>query len=301
MKREFTYMTTFSGCGGSALGLRQAGGEGFFALDWDPEPKWKRQIAYEHLVLNFPELHRKGCILNEDIHNVSGQQILKITGIKEGELVIYQSSPPCQAISKANSKRNANDPKNLLFFEAIGHVWEIQPKVCVLENVANLVGAQMNGLFYNIVEELENAGYNVKSWVLEASSFGAPQTRPRTWIIGIREDLLKQPTVPLPAKKILGVSDVLPDLIGHQQGSWNKRNVPGWKPCTTITRTQGLMVIDKYNNTRLPTENELRVLSTFPDDYQFNATLPQIHAMLGNAVLPLQMRVIAEHLIKTAL
>ncbi len=296
---RFTYMTVFSGLGGSALGLKQAGGKGLFALDYDPSTK--SQNAYEHLVVNFPELHASGCILNEDITNVTGKRILELTKLKPRELDIYQSSAPCQGFSTCNPIRDANNPKNMLFYQSIKQIKVLLPKIVIFENVAGMTRGKMRGVYFQIISALRNCGYKVGSWQLNASDYGAPQTRPRTWIIGVREDIGIEPTVPAPLPYIVGVKDVLPDIIGTQAGQYNKTILPANNPCCTITKTEGMKVIDKHGLIRKPTIEELRTLSTFPHDYHFIGTYSEIHARLGNSVLPLMMKAIADHLYETVL
>jgi len=292
-------MTVFSGLGGSALGLKQAGGKGLFALDFDPSTR--SQNAYEHLVVNFPELHASGCILNEDITNVTGKRILELTKLKPRELDIYQSSAPCQGFSTSNPIRDANNPKNMLFYQSIKQIKVLLPKIVVFENVAGMTRGKMRGVYFQIISALRNCGYKVGSWQLNASDYGAPQTRPRTWIIGVREDIGIEPTVPAPLPYIVGVKNVLPDIIGTQAGQYNKTILPANNPCYTITKTEGMKVIDKHGQIRKPTIEELRILSTFPQDYHFIGTYSEIHARLGNSVLPLMMKSIADHLCETVL
>jgi DNA (cytosine-5)-methyltransferase 1 len=296
---RFTYITVFSGCGGSALGLKQAGGKGLFALDFDPLSK--TQNAYDHLVLNFPEIHDKGCILNEDIQSVSGERILELVGIRPRELDLYQSSAPCQGFSASNTARNAKDFRNDLFFESIKQVKVIQPAIALFENVAGMTMGKMRGKFVQIVGALRDCGYKVGAWSLNASDYGAPQTRPRTWIIGIRDDIGFEPSVPAPIGYVVGVKDVLPHIVATQQGQFNKTVFPANNPCCTITKTEGMKVIDNTNSIRKPTIEELRVLSTFPSDFKFTGTHSQIHARLGNSVLPLMIKRLAIHLYNSVL
>ena len=297
MENKFTYITAFSGCGGSALGLKQAGGEGLLAIEWDPSDK--SQNAYQHLVKNFPEMHEQGRILNEDICTISGERIMEITGLKKYSLGLYQSSAPCQGFSSCNTKRDANDLRNDLFYESIKHVDVLRPAVAVFENVAGMTRGKMRGKFHQIVKALEGLGYTVGTWVLNSSDYGAPQTRPRTWILAVREGL-GDPSVPAFVKRPVSLSDALPNLDGHMQGQFSKSWIPGTQPVSTITKTAGFKVIEN-GVPRKPTIEELRIMCTFPDDYQFVGSESKIHMRLGNSVLPLQMRVLAEHLYETIL
>lgn len=78
----------FAGCGGSSLGYQRAGCKVILACDWE-------QKAIQTYKLNFPETP----ILQKDIRQVSGNEVLSITGLKEGELDILDGSPPCTPFS----------------------------------------------------------------------------------------------------------------------------------------------------------------------------------------------------------
>jgi DNA (cytosine-5)-methyltransferase 1 len=158
-----------------------------------------------------------------------------------------------------------------------------------------------------IISELEKAEYIVKFRILKASDYGAPQSRPRLWIIAIRNDICDAlqivPSYPPYAAKAGCVQDVLPNILGVRSGQFEKKFHPSTEPCPTITRTPGELVQDKNGTFRKPTLEELCKLSTWPEGYKF--LYPQTysinHALLGNAVLPLMMKVLAEHLYKTVL
>ena len=295
--KKFTFINSFAGCGGLELGLQQAGGECLLAIEWDPNDN--SQNAYQHLVKNFPNMHKQGRILNEDICTISGERIMEVTGLEKFELGIYQSSAPCQGFSASNTKRDANDLRNDLFYESIKHVDVLRPSVALFENVAGMVRGKMRGKFHKIVKALEGLGYNVGTWVLNASDYGAPQTRPRTWIVAVR-DGLGDPSVPDFHNKIVSLSDVMPYLDGHMQGQFSKNWIPGTKPISTITKSAGFKLIEN-GVPRKPTIDELRILCTFPEDYEFVGPESKVHMRLGNSVLPLQARVLGEHIYETIL
>ena len=84
----------FSGCGGSALGFQQAGLKVKVAVDINKK-------ASEFFKLNFPE----SVVLSSDITSLSGKELLKAGGIKNGDNVIVIACPPCQGFSSA--RRNS--------------------------------------------------------------------------------------------------------------------------------------------------------------------------------------------------
>ena len=79
---SFTVVSTFSGCGGSSLGYKLAGGKVLLAADFDKH-------AVNTYKANFPTTP----LFHGDITNLSVDKILEITGLKEGELDIFDGSP----------------------------------------------------------------------------------------------------------------------------------------------------------------------------------------------------------------
>ena len=149
-KRNFTYLTEFSGLGGASLGCRQAGGIGKLAIEWDPCDR--SQNAYQHLVLNFPEMHKEGLILNKDITTISGDEMLDIMGIPSHTLNIFQTSFPCQGFSMSNTARDVEDERNNLFYNSLEHISKIMPDVVIGENVGGLgAGVMKQGVISHII------------------------------------------------------------------------------------------------------------------------------------------------------
>jgi DNA (cytosine-5)-methyltransferase 1 len=96
-------ITTFAGCGGSSLGYKLAGCQMRAAVEFDPH-------AASVYRLNHPATK----LLERDIVTISVDELLEVTGLKPGELTIFDGSPPCQGFSTAG-KRRLEDPRNQLF------------------------------------------------------------------------------------------------------------------------------------------------------------------------------------------
>jgi len=176
-KREFTYVSTFAGCGGSSLGYKWAGGRGLLAIEFDAN-------AAATYRANFPETP----VLERDIRTVMAEEVLELTGLKVGELDILDGSPPCQGFSTAG-KRKMSDPRNDLSYEFARLVDDLQPKAFVMENVSGLVKGKMRYLFRDIMTRLKATGYAVRCKLLNAMYFNVPQSRERLIWIGARPDL----------------------------------------------------------------------------------------------------------------
>ena len=128
-------MSTFAGCGGSSLGYTLAGGKVRLAVEWDDN-------AVETYRLNFPDTP----IYHGDIAKLSVDECLRLSGLKVGELDIFDGSPPCQGFSTAG-RRKLDDSRNQLFREYVRLLQGLQPRAFVMENVAGMVKGKMRLVF----------------------------------------------------------------------------------------------------------------------------------------------------------
>lgn len=120
---------------------------------------------------------------------------------------------PCQAFSIAGHRQGFYDKKGLgiLFFELIRIIKEKKPKIIFLENVKNLISHDNGNTFRTIVNQLERAGYFVKSDVLNACEYGnTPQNRERIYIVAFfDENMYHRFNFPSPIKRTLTIQDVI--------------------------------------------------------------------------------------------
>jgi DNA (cytosine-5)-methyltransferase 1 len=311
VSKQPTVISTFAGCGGSSLGYKWAGYHELLAIDFNDN-------AVETFKLNFDT-----PIWNRDIKDCTGQEILDFCGIQKGELDLLDGSPPCQGFSTAG-KRNLSDERNDLFRELVRLITELQPKVFVMENVSGMIKGKYKGKFNEILQTLKDTGYNVKVKLLNAMWYEVPQSRERLIFIGVRNDLGIEPLYPEPLSRVITVKDAFAGLPVEQtrelprgalkeivpkigQGETaSKYHVKGnyfgthrlhyQKPSPTIIKTAGATM-----NLLLHPEvdagisiNELKRLSTFPDDFKFIGDYKKQWARIGNAVMPRFMYHIAK-------
>lgn len=207
----FKVTSTFSGCGGSCTGYRMAG----FKVVWANEFVPAAQASYKANAAD-------DCYLDcRDIRKVQPQEILDQCGLKQGELDLFDGSPPCQAFSTAGKREKgwgkaktyehgAKQCNEQLFDEYIRLLRGLMPKVFVAENVSGLVKGKAKGFFLEILKGLKTSGYRVTCRVLDAQWLGVPQTRQRTIFVGVREDLGLDPVHPKPLPYRYSVRDALP-------------------------------------------------------------------------------------------
>lgn len=209
-KNGYNVVSLFSGCGGSSLGYKLAGYDVKLAVEFIPN-------AIEVYKLNHPNT----IVLDKDIRDIKGEDILNLINMKKGELDILDGSPPCSAFSSVGAKDKNwgkvvkySDTKQRvddLFLEYVRIVNELLPKVIVAENVKGLTESKAKFFLEEVMEKL-GENYNVEYKVLKAKDYEVPQNRPRTIIIGVRKDLGITPSYPLPIENQITVGEAFRDL-----------------------------------------------------------------------------------------
>jgi hypothetical protein len=155
-----TVIELFAGCGGMALGFKDAGFRTVLANEWDRDACDSLRANITERVLN--------CAIQE------------IETFPKADVVA--GGPPCQGFSNLG-ERVPNDPRNQLWRHYFRCVEQVRPKVFVLENVPPLLKSAEYQELKRIAESL---GYRVEGRVLNAADFGVPQTRKRAIVIGSR-------------------------------------------------------------------------------------------------------------------
>ena len=190
-RKLFNYITFFAGGGGSSCGYKLSGGDCLFMNEF-------QQVAVNDYLANFPETPHHIC---DDIKNVTGQQIMEMTGLKVGELDLLDGSPPCPPFSMSGTKQKGwgkektaygMKQKNIedLTWEQIRIAGEMKPKVIVCENVKGLTMEYAKEHLQRMVNDFEAQGYSTVYKVLKGHEQGVPQKRERVFIVSVRNDVL---------------------------------------------------------------------------------------------------------------
>ncbi len=189
-RKRFTYISFFAGGGGSSAGYKLAGGDCLFVNEF-------QQVAVDTYLENWPNTpHICG-----DIKNITGQQIMEMTGLKKYELDILDGSPPCPPFSMSGTKKKGwNKEKTAyglkqqniedLTWEMIRIAGEMMPRVIVCENVKGLTMDYARDHLNKMVKDFEELGYSTTYKVVNGIHFGVPQKRQRVFIISVRNDVL---------------------------------------------------------------------------------------------------------------
>ena len=312
-----TVISLFSGCGRSSLGYKLAGYRELLAIDFDAN-------AVETFKLNFPEVE---C-WKADITQITGKQIMDATKLEPGQLDILDGSPPCQGFSTAG-KRKVTDSRNRLFESYVRLIQELKPKIFVMENVSGMAKGKMKGLFNEILKTFKSLNYEVRARQLNAKYYGVPQSRQRIFFIGVRKDLNTPPLFPTPSPKLITVKQALEKLpqqnteLKHPSGKlislttklkqgeeaskyhikgnyFNVKKLHNNKPSMTVTKlfSDGAAGLIHPLKNRFLTIPECKRICSFPDDFKLIGSFKDKWARLGNAVMPLQMKAIAQTLKK---
>jgi len=112
-----------------------------------------------------------------------------LDGLPDCDVLI--AGPPCQGFSTLG-RRDPLDERNALAFEIVRLAATNPPDVVVIENVPPFL---RSGAWARIRGDLTGLGYEVTAWELDASDYGTPQFRRRSFTIGSR---LGSPTKPEP-------------------------------------------------------------------------------------------------------
>ena len=222
-RKLFNYITFFAGGGGSSCGYKLSGGDCLFMNEF-------QQVAVDDYLANFPETPHHIC---DDIKNVTGQQIMEMTGLKVGELDLLDGSPPCPPFSMSGTKQKGwgkektaygMKQKNIedLTWEQIRIANEMQPKVIVCENVKGLTMSYAQEHLQRMVNDFEKCGYTTVYKVLKGHQQGVPQKRERVFIVSVRNDvldkiglpfmLLESSVFPEPEEEFATIQDAIGDL-----------------------------------------------------------------------------------------
>lgn len=316
----YNVVSTFSGVGGSCLGYRMAGYRVLWANEFMP-------AAQEIYKLNHPN-----SILNtDDIRDVTGQDILN--AIDGQEIDIFDGSPPCDSFSTAGKKSKLwgkekkyyekTQSTDDLFFDYARLIKETQPKVFIAENVSGLVKGVSKGYFKIILQALRDCGYNVKARLLDAQWLGVPQARQRVIFIGVRNDLNLEPVFPSPLSYNYLVIDAIPDVLDESDDKitsdndlrpykayslwletemgknhpvrFNLTRLHPYRPCPTLTtrNNPGEGALYHPIHPRVMTIDELKLLQSFPSDFDFIGDVSKQRARIGLSVPPVMMSHIA--------
>lgn len=189
---SYTSIELFAGAGGLALGLEQAGLHHVLLNEFD-------HCACDTLRKNRPDWN----IIEDDIRSID------FTPYKN-KIDVLTGGFPCQAFSYAGKRMGFEDARGTLFFEYARAVKEVEPKICVAENVRGLLNYDNGKTLKGMISVLEELGYNVlQPRVLKAINYRVPQKRERLLLVAVRKDIFVEFHYPEPSRKVYTLKDAL--------------------------------------------------------------------------------------------
>lgn len=164
---------------------------------------------------------RKYWLANKLSHNLG--DISKIEFLSYADL--WTCSFCCQDISVAGKMKGFSPDsgtRSSLLWENIRLLKRakddgIPPKYIMFENVKNLVSKKFMPDFNNLLDILNDLGYNSYWQVINAKDCGIPQNRERVFVVCIRKDIDKQNyTFPKPFDSGLRLKDMLEENVDEK-------------------------------------------------------------------------------------
>ncbi len=190
--KEYKVLELFAGAGGLAIGLEKAGIKCAALNEID---KW----ACQTLRANRPNWK----VLEGDVKDFDFSEY-------KNEVDIVTGGFPCQAFSYAGKKLGLKDARGTLFYEFARVVQEVNPPICIGENVKGLLSHEKGRTIQGMISVLDEIGYNVVPvQVLKAIHYRVPQKRERIFLVGIRKDIDIQYSYPQKHTKVYNLKDAL--------------------------------------------------------------------------------------------
>ena len=286
--KQFTFTDLFAGIGGFHLAMEAIGGECVFASEID---EYARKTYECNFKSKNPELFANG-LFNDDIR--------KISPLDLPDFDVLCAGFPCQPFSQAGYKRGFNDThkseRGNLFFNIVDILKYKKPKAFFLENVRGIVHHDNGKTFQIIREIIENElEYSFYYKIVKASDYGLPQLRPRTFMIGFRNDdeLFRNFQFPNPIPLKFNMSDVWGGVCDREIGY------------TLRVGGRGSKIGDRRNWDHYLVDGEVRQIMPeqakkmqgFPEDFEFPVPKSQAMKQLGNSVAVDAVRICATSLI----
>lgn len=211
----YNVISTFTGAGGSCLGLKLAGFDVLYGVEF-----------IEEAIKTYKANHKGSILDTRDIRNIRGDEILDSVGLKKGEVDLLEGSPPCASFSRVGKgtdywncvKKYSDTYQRVddLFFEYIRLVDEVRPKMILAENVPELAYGKNKGMLKLIVQAFRDIGYDVRIKLVYANKLDVPQKRKRLVFIGVNKEYPIQINYPKPLPYAYTVGDVIPNFENHK-------------------------------------------------------------------------------------
>lgn len=165
MNPKIKLLDLFSGIGGFALGLKNAG--------------------FDIVKHQFSEVD-KYAIANYKYNFKDAEYIGSVTDVRgtRGEADVITFGSPCQDFSLAGKRKGMEGERSSLILQAIRLISETQPSVFIWENVKGTFSSNNGADFWAILNAFANIGGYRLEWQLLNTSWFLPQNRERIYLVG---------------------------------------------------------------------------------------------------------------------
>lgn len=166
MKKDIVQLDLFSGIGGFAKGLIDAG--------YNVKKHYFSEID-KHAIANY-KYNFKNAEYVGSVTDVRGG------GIERPDIITFGS--PCQDFSLAGKRSGMDGKRSVLILEAIRIITECRPSVFIWENVKGTFSSNNGADFWAIIAAFANIGGYRLEWQLLNTSWFLPQNRERIYLVG---------------------------------------------------------------------------------------------------------------------
>jgi DNA (cytosine-5)-methyltransferase 1 len=147
-----------------------------------------------------------------------------------GHVDVIVGGPPCQPFARIgraklrevmnHKKAHLRDGRADVYMHMLNYVDHFRPRAVLLENVPDMMNFGGRNVAEEIAVSLEDFGYRAGYTVLNSAHYGAPQLRPRLYLLAYRCDLGVEPGFPRPThfyRLPKGYVDALRASLKHYQ------------------------------------------------------------------------------------
>ena len=302
-------------------------GTGFSAIG-TPEQAIKN-LSIDHtneFMIEIDRYARETFLANHSVNNIY-TDITSIDPASVADIDLFIFGSPCQSYSIQGKRLGMNDTRGTLIYNGLSILKEKSPKYFIYENVKGMVNHDNGNTFAVIKAAFKELDYNISYQVLNAKNYGAAQNRERLFIVGIRKDIKQKFTFPEPQpvsncvnnyiskggdfSNYLFDEEVVPHISKKQTDIQHKFDIPrlsyasdkrvistnGIAPCFLAGNTKCKFYDEVNGLFRYLTEDELKRIQGFPEDFKFPVSKSQTRKQIGNSIYVGVLEAILKNLI----
>ena len=287
MKKKYKFIDLFAGIGGFHLAFHKLGAECVFASEIDSNA---REVYTKNFRNISPKVFSKN-LFNKDIYELDTKEIPNFD--------ILCAGFPCQPFSQIGYRKGFNENfegRGNLFFEIKRILIDKKPKAFFLENVQHIINHD-NGRTFRIIEKsIRDLNYSFYYKKVKASDFNLPQLRPRTFMVGFKDENIQQEFFkfpdPVPLKKTM--SDIFKGNCSRDIGFTLRLGGMG-SNITDRRNWDSYLVDGKVVKLQV---DHAKKMQGFPKDFYLPDSRTKSLKLLGNSVAVNAVHAVGKQVIK---